>query len=360
MIDSFGLGGAETQLAETVTFLTEERGHECLVCSILPPQSHEVHFGDRVRRVYFNKTSPLSLPRLAFNLARVIRKYRPDVAYSRLPLANGLTRFVTALPGCRVRHAAGIDTVPEAFTAAFTWRYPGSLVFRWLERFADDVVCNSASTARAVVAARYPRHRIRVIPNGIDVDRFCPPATRRAHQPLRLICVASLRPEKGVDRLVELLAPILQSGRFALTVVGDGPERAKVERIISFLAIQNAVRLTGAQQDVVPLLHESDVYVSAATFEGFGISVAEAAATGIPAVCMAAPGGLAEVVMEGATGFLIPQGRDEEFRQAVIRLSNDHQLRSALGVAAREHVRRHFDIHDTSVQLERCLRTTAS
>jgi glycosyltransferase involved in cell wall biosynthesis len=360
VIDSLGMGGAETQLAATATFLTEQRDNDCLVCSLLPRQAQEVHFGKGVRRIYLDKTSRLSLPRLIASLARVVREYRPDVAYSRLQLANGLTRLVTTLPGCRVRHAAGIDTLPEAFNAAFTWKYPGSIIFRWLERFADSVVCNSTATARAVIAAGYPPDRIQVIPNGIDLDRFCPPADRIPHQPFRLICVASLRPEKGVNRLVELLAPILQTGRFVLTLVGDGPERAKVERTITRFGIQHAVRLCGAQVDVVPLLQESDLYVSAAEVEGFGIAVAEAAATGLPVVCTAAPGGLAEVVLDGTTGCLVPEGRDEAFRQSVLRLSGESQLRARLGAAGREHVRQQFDIHFTSIQLERCLRTASS
>jgi glycosyltransferase involved in cell wall biosynthesis len=358
VIDSLRLGGAETQLAQVLTLLAQARGHDCLVCSLLPPQDPEVRFGSQVKRVYLNKKSVLSLPRLILNLTHLIRQYRPDVAYSRLAYANGITRLATGLSRTHVPHVAGIDTVPDSFTSSVTLRHPGSLLYRWLERFADRIACNSESTARAVIAARHPSERIAIVPNGIDLKRFSPPTTRSRGKPIRLVCIASLRPEKGVADLVRALAPVLSSGQAGLTIVGDGPERRRIEPLITELGLDAAVRLAGALVDVVPTLHESDIYVSAAHFEAFGIAVAEAAATGVPAVCFAAPGGLAEVVVDGITGYLIPVGHIGEFCSAVIRLCEDHALREQFGAAAREHVLRHFQIDHIASLLEHCFRNT--
>jgi glycosyltransferase involved in cell wall biosynthesis len=357
VIDSFGFGGAETQLAAVLQLLTERRGHECLLCSVLPQQRSEVLIGDHIERVYLNKTSRLSLPRATGQLARVVRRYRPDVVYSRLPLANGLSRIATKLPGCRVRHVAGVDTAPDLYTWSHARQHPGNVVFRWLERYADRIICNSNGTARGVLAIGYSGARVRVIPNGIDVEHFHPPSHRRSHHPTRLVCTASLRPEKGVERLVRLLAPSLAQGQITLTVVGDGVERTKVEEVISNLNLGEAVQLLGARQDVVTVLQGADVYVSAAYVEGFGIAVAEAGATGIPAVCMAAPGGLDEVIVEGVTGYLIPPDREDLFRETVRRLGSDAELRERLGAAAREHVAAQFSIQDIARRLEACLLT---
>ena len=357
VIDSFGLGGAETQLADVLRLLTERQGHECLLCSVLPQQESEVFIGDQIQRVYLNKTSRLSLPRATKQLASLVRRYRPDVVYSRLPLANGLSRVATKLPGCRVRHIAGVDTVPDLYTWSHARQHPGSVVFRWLERHADRIICNSDGTARAVLTVGYPDARICVIPNGIDVERFHPPLHRRSHDPTRLVCTASLRPEKGVERLVRLLSPLLAQGQVTLVVVGDGVERTKVEQVISSLSVGKAVELLGARQDVVPVLQSADLYVSAAYVEGFGIAVAEAGATGIPAVCMAAPGGLAEVIVDGITGYLIPPDREDLFRETVCTLGSDIELRERLGAAARRHVAAKFNIQDIARRLEAYLFT---
>src|SRR5207244_11971717 len=119
--------------------------------------------------LYLYQCLSISLPRLHSECARLLPQYRRDVAYSRLPLSNAMTRIATCFPGCHVRHAAGIDSVPEGFSMAYMWRHPGTRVFRWLERFADQIICNSEATARAVKADGYPAHRVRIVPNGIDL-----------------------------------------------------------------------------------------------------------------------------------------------------------------------------------------------
>ena len=354
IIDSFNLGGAETQLSQMVSFLAAGRQHECLVCSLLPPQPHEVVFSELVRRVYLNKATAFSLPHVTLGLTRLIRRFNPTVVYSRLPLANGLTRIATLLSGQRVRHVAGVDTVPAMYTPAYTWKHPGSLAFRWLERYATCIVCNSHGTAKAVMEAGYPFSRIRVVPNGIDVVRFRPGPTRSASRRPHLLCVASLRPEKGVARLIEVLAPLLQADRVDLRVVGDGEERGRIEQAVANLGVGHAVQLLGARADVLPALHDSDIYVSAAIVEGFGISVAEAAATGLPAVAFAAPGGLSEVIVDQVTGFLVAAEEPDKFRAAVDGLCSDVERRRRMGSAAREHVVQRFALPRVATALEAC------
>ena len=354
IIDSFNLGGAETQLSQMLGFLAAGRQHECLACSLLPPPPHEVAFSESVRRVYLNKTSAFSLPHVTLSLTRLIRQFNPTVAYSRLPLANGLTRIATLLSGRRVRHVAGVDTVPAVYTPAYTWKHPGSLVFRWLERYATCIVCNSHGTAKAVVEAGYPSAHIRVVPNGIDINRFRPGPTRPASKRPQLLCVASLRPEKGVARLVEVLAPLLQAHRVDLKVVGDGEERGKIEQVVADLGVGHAVQLLGADADVLPALHDADIYVSAALVEGFGISVAEAAATGLPAVAFAAPGGLSEVIVDQVTGVLIAAEEPDDFRAAVDRLCSDVERRKRMGSAAREHIVQRFALPRVATALLAC------
>lgn len=351
VIDSFTFGGAETQLAAMLSFLAHERGHECIACSILPEPPQHVEFGSRVRRIYLDKRSRLSLPRVTRDLHSLIRDIDPSVVYSRLPMANALSRLATSRTRKPVRHVAGVDTVPAMYTAAYTLAHPGSLLFRYVERFADCLVFNSEATRSAAIETGYPSRRLRVVPNGI-VDRFRPAARRSESARPQLLCVASLRPEKGVERLIRVLAPLLQRSEVALRIVGDGSERPAIERAIARLDVGHAVELLGAQRDVLPALHAADVFVGAAMAEGFGIAVAEAAATGLPAVVFAVPGGLGEVIVDGTTGFLIPDGDEAQFRKAVDQLTTDAPLRTRMGLAARRHVVEHFSLAHIADMLE--------
>lgn len=354
VIDSFNLGGAETQLAQILTFFADHRGHDCIACSLLPPRAQEAAFGTAVARVYLNKVSRFSLPRITLELRRLIRRVNPSVVYSRLPLANALSRIGTLGAGASIRHVAGVDTVPEMFTLAYTLAHPGSLLFRRLERYADCIVCNSEGTRRAVVEAGYRRTRVRMVPCGIDVQHYRPDSTHTPTPRPQLLCVASLRPEKGVDRLIEVLAPLLRAHSVDLRVLGDGGEREKIERTIARLGVRHAVELLGARQDVLPALQASDIYVSAALVEGFGVSIAEAAAVELPTVAFAVPGGLSELIVDRTTGYLVDEKDPQAYREAVERLCGDVELRRRMGEAARRHVMEHFSLSQVAEALEAC------
>ena len=354
VIDSFTFGGAETQLAQMLSFFATERGHECIACSLLPQQQPEVEFHPSVRRLYLGKRSRLSLPRVTRDLARLVRHLEPQVVYSRLPMANALSRVASRQPRSKARHVAGVDTVPAMYTLAYTLAHPGSLLFRRLERYADCLACNSEGTRQAAIAAGYPEDRLRVVPNGIAVQHFRPPATRSHSTRTRLLCVASLRPEKGVERLVRVLAPLLGGGTVELRIVGDGVERPAIERAIARLDVGTSVELIGAQADVLPALQSADIFVSAAVVEGFGIAAAEAAAAGLPVVAFTAPGGLGEVVVDGVTGYLIAHDQPAEFCRVVERLASDSELRKRMGLAARQHIVERFSLPHVADQLEAC------
>jgi glycosyltransferase involved in cell wall biosynthesis len=353
VIDSFGIGGAETQLGQVLSLLVDSRGYDCLACSLLQPLPDEVAFSTQVQRVYLHKKSRFSIPSVTLALIEQLRRFKPDIAYSRLPLANALTRIATLLPGHRIPHVAGVDTVPDMYTFRYTVNHPGSLLFRWLERHATQIICNSQGTSAAAVARGYPAARVRVIPNGIDVHIFQPPVSRSAAHRPQLVCVASLRPEKGLVRLLEVLAPALRARRVDLTIAGDGTERPRVELAVSELGLAQSVTLLGVRKDISAVLHNADLFVSAAYIEGFGIAVAEAAATGLPTVAFAAPGGLAEVIVDGVTGHLVPASRPDLFSQRVDELCADSHLRAKMGAAAREHIVSHFALNTVVDALER-------
>jgi glycosyltransferase involved in cell wall biosynthesis len=306
--------------------------------------------------VYLNKTSQFSLPRVVRELTRNIRQFRPDIVYSRLPLANGLARIASLRTGTARHHVAGVDTVPAMYDIGYSVRHPGSVLFRWLERQARLIVCNSEGTRAAVAARGYPADRLRVVPNGIDIGHFRPPPVRPAATRPRLISVASLRPEKGVVRLVEVLAPFLSSGQAELILVGDGDERRAVEHTVARWGVGQVVTMRGALQDIRPALLAADLFVSAALVEGFGIAIAEAGASGLPAVAFAVPGGLSEVVIDGVTGHLVPEDQPDRFRRLVERLCSDHATRHTMGAAARAHVVQRFALESVVDQLELCFK----
>ena len=162
-----------------------------------------------------------------------------------------------------------------------------------------------------------PAEKIRVIPNGVDVERFHPRWPNRALQarigawsaetPVAGI-VAALRPEKNHEMFLYVAALVrlkLPAARFL--VVGDGPQRAKLEALANSLGIAEAVRFLGTRSDVPELLSLMDVVVLSSHMEANPICLLEAMASEKPVVATRV-GSVTETVLEGRTGYLVAAG----------------------------------------------------
>lgn len=178
-------------------------------------------------------------------------------------------------------------------------------VDRYLVRFASGVTASGPYAAHRVQAV-YGRAAT-PITHGLER----PPldaARRQASAPSHdLITVNYLHPRKRVDLIIEAVAQLSQQGvRASLEVVGDGPERAALERMAARLQVQDRVHFAGfVPEDELPA-HYCDArgYVHAAREESFGLSVIEAAYCGLPVIAVA-EGGVVDNVLENVTGFLV-------------------------------------------------------
>ncbi len=155
-------------------------------------------------------------------------------------------------------------------------------------RAAARVVCVSApladDTARALGLRR---DAIAVIPDAYDDDRFAFVERERRAGPAALVSVGRLEPVKGQDVLLEAFAHLVRSGTDAtLTLVGDGSRRERLEDMARELGVQDRVRFPGQLVGgaLVSALTSADLYVQPSRREGFGVSLVEAMATGLPVV----------------------------------------------------------------------------
>lgn len=153
---------------------------------------------------------------------------------------------------------------------------------------------------------------IKVIYNGIDLDRFGNGKPHENTEPIRLIFVGRLIPEKGVDLIIRSLGRI--SGSFFLEIVGDGPCRKELEELSKVLGLSEKIAFMGFRNDVEILLQKADLFVHPATWkEGFGITIIEAMATGVPCIAYNR-GALPEIVTDGCNGFLVENFTEESYR----------------------------------------------
>ena len=120
-----------------------------------------------------------------------------------------------------------------------------------------------------------------------------------------MVHVSNFRPVKRVDRALEVFRLIRQRVRARFALVGDGPVRAEIERLVNEAGLQDDVVFLGERQDLVGLLSSADLFLLPSAQESFGLAALEAMACEVPVVASNV-GGLPEIIEDGVTGFVCP------------------------------------------------------
>ncbi|HPX35181.1 MAG TPA: glycosyltransferase family 4 protein [Mycobacterium sp.] len=223
----------------------------------------------------------------------------------------------------------------------------------WLVHESDSLIACSASMAEEISELFGPGlAQINVIRNGIDSSRW-PFAKRRTHDgPPELLYFGRLEYEKGVHDLIAALPRIRRTNPGTmLTVAGDGTQQDWLIEVARKHKVLKAVRFIGrADHDqLLELLHRTDVAVLPSHYEPFGIVALEAAAAGAPLVTTNV-GGLGEAVIDGQTGLSCPP-RDVPALAAAVRAAlDDPAAAQRRAVTARERLTSDFDWHTVAVE----------
>ena len=248
------------------------------------------------------------------------------------------------------RLAAWYSRLPVTLSALHSTGWPDTIsrLNRLLTPLTDAFIAVADEHGRYLIEhERLPADRVRVIRNGVDVQRFrpCPEVRMEVRRQLGLsddarVCgiVAALRMEK--NHLLFLRAAAMlrrQMPQAEFLIVGDGPERSKLENAASSEGLAEHVRFVGARNDVHRLLAAMDVFALTSDNEANPVSILEAMATGLPVVSTRV-GSIAETVQENQTGFLTSPGDAEQIAACWHRLLEEPALALRLGAAGRRVV----------------------
>ena len=218
-----------------------------------------------------------------------------------------------------------------------------------IARSVRAVLASSSSEVSTLARLGVRRDSVRLIPRGVDTGTFNPegPVAERGSQP-RLLCVAPLAPNQGVDVAVRALADIPE----AELVIAGGPQHGKLRgdkayrallRLASELNVRDRVIFHGSvsDDDLPALLRSADLLVDAPTGEPFATVALEAMACGTPVVASAI-GSHLDTIIDGTTGLLVPPGRPGAIAQRIRTLLASPMLLEGFGIAAVDRARARY------------------
>jgi glycosyltransferase involved in cell wall biosynthesis len=347
VITSMPVGGAETLLVEIINRLDHSRFRPELCClKEFGPLGEKLaaeipsHTG-----LLGNKYDFAVLPRLV----RLMTRRRVDAVVT---VGTGGDKMFWG------RLAAWLAGVPVICSALHSTGLPDrvELPNRLLAPLTDAFIAVAEPHGRYLAQHEgCAAAKVRVIPNGVDVEKFHPRwPSRNLQQELHLApgtpvagIVAALRPEKNHElflRAAALVREQLPNARFL--VVGDGPRRQSLETLAGELSLGDAVNFLGARSDVPEVLSMIDVLALTSHMEANPISILEAMAAEKPVVSTRV-GSVAETVLDGKTGYLVAPGSAEELASRLVELLRWPEQAADMGRAGREHVVAHWSIDRT-------------
>jgi glycosyltransferase involved in cell wall biosynthesis len=291
--------------------------------------------------------------RVAFLAAacRVLARLRRDGRPADLLHAHVFSAGVLAVLLARGRLPVVLSEHHTDFMEGKVRGYDARLARLALRRAA--VVCPVSPLLEHHLRALQPRGHYEVVPNVVDVEAFAGPRAPRHGGPVRLVVVALLSPQKGVEHLLRALPAVRAAhGDVVLDIVGDGPSRGELEALAARELPPGVVTFHGLQkrERIAALLGESDVFVLPSLVESFGVVLVEALAAGLPVVTTREVG-LAGAI-EGRFGAVVP-ARDPhalargvgEVIEGLDRFPADEARRHAANYGAATVARRWDDIY---------------
>ena len=343
VISSLEFGGAEKVLVDLVNAMVERC--DSGVCCVKRGGELEAALDRRVHLYRLNKGEG-NHAELPWELARLARDGNYDVIHSHTwsvyvesALAALIARsrvLVHTVHGHYITYPPGVRAKARIFV-----RHAAERALARAHR--KIVTVSDAIQAYVRSEIGIPTHRMMTIHNGVNEAEM---GARKnpSTDAVTFITVGRLAAVKNYPMLLQAFAAILlDHPRCMLQIVGEGTERAALERLAGALGISGNVLFPGFQRDVSRWLVLADVFVLSSHYEGISIALLEAMRAGLPVIGTQV-GGMAEVVLHGKTGLLVADGDVLAMSRAMRSLVSKPAERHAMGAAGHAYMHREFSM----------------
>ena len=340
VIPLLGRAGTELALARVVRGLAGPRFEHSIACLTGEPAIAGEFTTAPIHCMYGERAPFRSLLRLR----QLITNTRPSVIHAR----NLSAWADVAAVGLTLRHRPPLVLSFHGSDTTDPIRPRKRLMAALAGRTATRVFAVSEPAREFVVRSLHlPRHRIAVIPNGVDTRRYVPRGREsHARQPIVVGTVGNLNRVKNQAVLVRACAELYAGGiPLELKIAGEGPERPRLEQLAASLGIARLVELRGHVADVPAFLQALDLFVFPSDSEGHPNALLEAMACGLPCVASRV-GGIPDVLNDDCVGRLFERADVGGLVTAMREVIASADVRAAMSRAARKRIEEHYDVDD--------------
>ena len=299
-----------------------------------------------------NELDPKLWLRALPELFAIIRQEKPDLIHAHTRVTQVLGRVLNLCTG-----------IPYVTTSHGLYRFR---IGRRLFRCWGETVMAISNSSMSRLVRQYklsPPYRVTLVENGVDVDHFLesvdPDLVARFRQEVGLMgdpiigAIARLSPVKGLDLLIKAVPGLLKNyPHLQLLIVGEGPVKQDLVRLAYELGIAEHVVIAHPVDDTRIPLAAMDLFAAPSHQEGFGLSVVEAMAAGVPVVA-SNTGGLAEIIEDKKSGLLVPAADEKALEEALSRLLGDSVFRGQIASAGREKAKAQYDMKRVVEEVEK-------
>jgi glycosyltransferase involved in cell wall biosynthesis len=352
VIDSLETGGAERHLVRLVGGLLQSgEWHPSVYCLnragmfVQAMEEMGVEVAGPARHWSW---TPAHFARSWWSLYRYMRRERPDIAHCYLVLGGMLGTLAARIAG--VDHVISTRRGVYRFHGRQLWFYRVASAIS--DRCSDVVIAVSDAARQKAIEEGTPAAKLVTVRNSITP----PVRSEQLERTLRGLpvfgTVGTLRAIKGHRFLLDAIPSVLEALPHArFVVVGDGPERARLEQQARTLDIAAHVDFLGHCDNVRNLVSQFDVFVLPSLSDAMPNAVLEAMAAGVPVVATRVDG-VPEVIDDGISGVLVEAASSADLARALICLGRDDTVRRQFGDAAREIVTTRFNVRRELAETE--------
>ena len=335
------IGGIATHI-ENLAKALEKRGHEVFIITKMAKFNDNTHGLNVIRiKSFFRSSRTLDIPNTN-ELEKIIKKINPDIIHSHHIFSPISLLSLSVGKKLKIKTVLTNHSIQFFYDFDYLWKPFSYILFPYRQYInnADEII--AVSKAASSFVSHFTNKKIKIIPNGINVDEFAP--KKKEFDGESILFVGRFVYRKGLHVLLEAMRYIVNENEKAkLTIVGTGYLNSVLKLLIKTLNLQKKIFIKRniEKNELIKLYQKSNVFAMPSIYgESFGIVLLEAMSSKTPVVATK-QGGIKEIITHKKTGLLIEKNKPKKLAQNILNLLNDEKLSKKLSSNAFKEVKKY-------------------